>query len=56
MNKFILVLVFALVACNMDIDSIMFQQFQKFIKKYRKKYDSMNEFLARYEVFRRNVM
>ena len=56
MNKFILVLVFALVASEMDIDAIMFQQFQKFIKKYRKKYNSINEFLARYEVFRRNVM
>ena len=56
MNKFILVLVFDLVACDMDIDAIMFQQFQKFIKKYRKKYNSINEFLARYEVFRRNVM
>ena len=56
MNKFILVLVFALVACDMDIDAIMFQQFQKFIKKYQKKYNSINEFLARYEVFRRNVM
>ena len=56
MNKFLLVLVFALVACDMDIDAIMFQQFQKFIKKYHKKYNSINEFLARYEVFRRNVV
>ena len=56
MNKFILVLVFALVACDMDIDAVMFQQFQKYIKKYNKKYNSINEFLARYEVFRRNVM
>ena len=56
MNKFLIFLVFALVACDMDIDAIMFQQFQKFIKKYHKKYSSMNEFLARYEVFRRNVM
>ena len=56
MNKFILVLVFTLVACDMDIDAVMFQQFQKFIKKYHKKYNSINEFLARYEVFRRNVM
>ena len=56
MNKFLIFLVFALVACDMDIDAIMFQQFQKFIKKYHKKYNSMNEFLARYEVFRRNVM
>ena len=56
MNKFLLVLVFALVACDMDIDAIMFQQFQKFIKKYHKRYNSINEFLARYEVFRRNVV
>ena len=56
MNKFILVLLFALAACEMDIDAVMFQQFQKFIKKYQKKYNSINEFLARYEVFRRNVM
>ena len=56
MNKFILVLVLALAACNADLDKLLFQQFQKFIKKYHKKYESINEFLARYEVFRRNVM
>ena len=56
MNKFLLVLVLALVACHTDLDSLIFQQFQKFIKKYQKKYESINEFLARYEVFRRNVM
>ncbi len=56
MNKFLLVLVLALVACESDLDSLIFQQFQKFIKKYQKKYESINEFLARYEVFRRNVM
>ena len=56
MNKFLLVLVFALVECDMDIDALMFQQLKKFIKKYHKKYNSINEFLARYEVFRRNVV
>ena len=54
MNKFLLVLVIALVACDIDVDSIMFQQFQRFIKKYKKKYNSVNEFLARFEVFKRN--
>ena len=34
----------------------MFQKFQRFIKKYNKKYNSMNEFLARFEVFKRNTM
>ena len=56
MNKFLLVLVLALVACESDLDALIFQQFQKFMKKYHKKYESINEFLARYEVFRRNVM
>ena len=56
MNKFLLVLVLALVACETDLDSLIFQQFQKFIKKYQKKYTSIDEFLARYEVFRRNIM
>ena len=56
MNKFLLVLVLALAACNADLDKLLFQQFQKFIKKYHKKYESINEFLARYEVFKRNVM
>ena len=54
--KFLIVLLIALAACETDIDAIMFQQFQKFIKKYHKKYTSVNEFLARYEVFKRNTM
>ena len=56
MNKFLIVFVFALVASNVDVDTIMFQQFQKFIKKYHKRYASINEYLARFEVFKRNVM
>ena len=56
MKKFLLFLVIILVVSEKDIDSIMYHQFQKFIKKYKKKYNSINEFLARYEVFRRNVM
>ena len=54
--KFLVLLLIALAACETDIDAIMFQQFQKFIKKYHKKYTSVNEFLARYEVFKRNTM
>ena len=56
MNKFLLVLVLALVSCQLDLDSLIFKQFQKFMKKYEKKYSSINEFLARYEVFRLNVI
>ena len=56
MNKFYIVLIFSLVACNSEIDSIIFQQFQKFIKKYNKKYESINEYLARFEVFKRKII
>ena len=56
MNKFLLVLVLALVACDSDLDTIMFQKFQKFMNKYNKKYESIREFLGRYIVFKRNVM
>ena len=56
MNKFIFILIIALVSCNLDKEQEMFQKFQRFIKKYNKKYNSMNEFLARFEVFKRNTM
>ena len=56
MNKFLIVLILALVACKIDFDALVFQHFQKFIKKYNKKYQSIDEFLARYEVFKTNIM
>ena len=56
MNKFILALLIALVACDTELDTLIFQQFQRFIKKYNKKYESINEYLARFEVFKSNVM
>jgi cathepsin F len=55
MNKFLFALVLALVTCNLDLDSLIFQQFQRFITKYHKKYQSVNEYLARFEVFKKNV-
>ena len=56
MNKLVFILIIALVSCNFDKEQEMFQRFQKFITKYHKKYNSMNEFLARFEVFKRNAM
>jgi len=56
MNKFLIVLFFAFCSCEAEFDSIVFHQFQKFIKKYNKKYESVNEYLARYEVFKKNMM
>ena len=55
MNKALLVLLFALVACEVDYESLVFKHFQKFIKKYNKRYESMNEYLARFNVFRHNL-
>ena len=55
MNKiFIALLAIALVVCDSDMDSLIFNSFQKFIKKYNKKYSSIDEFLARYQVFKMN--
>ena len=56
MKKFLLALIIVFVSCDLDIDTMMFSYFQRFIKKYNKKYNSVNEFLARFEVFKRNVM
>ena len=56
MSKLLLIFILALVACETDLDALIFQQFEKFIKKYQKKYDSINEFLARYQVFKQNIM
>ena len=55
MNKFLVLLLVALASCQFDTERLMFDYFQKFITKYEKNYQSMNEFLARYEVFKRNV-
>ena len=56
MNKVLLVFLFALVASDMNVDTLLFQQFQRFVNKYHKKYNSVKEFLARFEVFKRNTM
>ena len=54
MNK-LLLLLFAVVSCQFDMESLMFSNFQKFITKYKKNYSSINEFLGRYQVFKSNV-
>ena len=57
MNKFILIFItLAFISCDSELDTIIFKHFQKFITKYNKKYSSINEFIARYQVFRSNLM
>ena len=52
MNKFLLVILIALVCCD---ERETMKQFEKFIKKYNKKYDSVQEYLARYQIFKNNL-
>ena len=54
MNKILLIALLALV-CTHD-ESEIFTEFRNYIKKYNKNYASMNEFLARYAVFKHNFL
>ena len=58
MEKYLIIIaIVSLVACDYsEEESIIFKKFQKFIKKYNKKYDSINEFFARYLVFKNNIL
>lgn len=58
MEKYLIIIVIvSLVVCDYsEEEAILFKKFQKFIKKYNKKYDSIKEFLARYLVFKNNIM
>jgi len=47
---------FALISSNSELESLVFKQFQKFIKKYNKTYSSISEYLSRYNIFRNNVI
>jgi hypothetical protein len=50
-----LVVLLTIASCELDVESMIFRHFQRFIKKYNKKYSSMNEYLARYNAFRQNL-
>ena len=58
MEKYLIILaIVSLVACDYsEEESMLFKKFQKFMKKFNKKYDSINEFLARYLVFKNNIL
>ena len=50
----ILILSLTFISAEVDLESLIFTQFQRFIKKYQKNYSSMKEYLARFQVFRLN--
>ena len=56
MKKFIIILLISISFCNDELDSIIFSQFQKFIKKFNKKYFSINEYFTRFQIFKNNVI
>ena len=53
---FILLLSLVFISSEVDIESLIFSQFQKFITKYHKKYSSLQEYLSRFQVFRLNFL
>lgn len=59
MNKFIIALgLIALVSSltpQEKEDQKAFKKFQKFIKKYNKHYSSIQEFMARFNIFRQSL-
>ena len=59
MNKFILLLsVLAIISCRLtaEEEEYAFKTFQKFVNKYNKRYDSIEEFLARYRIYKYNLV
>ena len=55
MNKFILVTLLALTLCIDKSERFTFQEFQKFLIKYNKKYNTIAEYFLRYNVFKKNL-
>lgn len=58
MNKFVLIALIAVAACisqQVNEDKLAFIQFQDFMKKYDKHYNSLQEYMARFNVFKKNV-
>ena len=53
MNKFLIVALIALATCKLS-DKQVFQEYQKFVGKYNKKYATVEEFMARFRVFAKN--
>ena len=56
MKKCLIILLFVFVTCNEAIDTFAFQEFQKFITKYHKNYESINEYLERFKIFKSNLV
>jgi len=55
MNKFILLLALVAISSAAFTDKEAFSEFLKFQEKYNKKYSSLKEYMARFEIFKRNL-
>ena len=58
MNRFILLIsTLAIISClTLQEEEYAFKSFQKFVNKYNKKYNSIEEFLARYRIYTFNLL
>ena len=55
MNKLILVALLALTFCIDKSERLEFQEFQRFLIKYNKQYNTVAEYLLRFNVFKKNL-
>ena len=58
MNKFVILTLLAVALClkpDLEFDRESYAKFQKFIKDYGKKYNSVEEYMARFRVFKDNL-
>ena len=56
MNKFLFVVLLAFVAACDISEQEMFNNFKLFTRKYHKKYSSLQEYLARFRIFKKNFV
>ena len=53
--KSLIFLLFISLSFSLISDEIAFEKFQQFIKKYHKRYHSIEEYLSRFSAFRNNL-
>ena len=53
--KYLIFLLILSFSFSMISDEEVFEKFQKFIKRYRKHYHSIEEYMSRYNAFKNNL-
>lgn len=55
MNKFVFVAIFTFSLCATLSDKLAFQKFQQYVVDFDKKYDTAEEYLERFRIFKENI-